>query len=457
MLTLRSTLRTSFPTHKLKPSTPLSSRPCLPTACLARRTMLSETVNQDETVMQKWKGYLYEQQGPSWKAAQFVDQTFTGISQVIITPDACIVVVSLDCLLLSDEALNRCHWVVFAICFDLLSSKTETLDVVHREHNNWSLLGNCLSPHISCWRFGRNLWRSFGTILGQHPQVEPALSEIRYGNQRSDFLYPGLYAFNSILVVACLNAFVTPLPAVVGLSVLGSLGTVVLFDKGSQYVYLCQHFLTPRKFSWPVVSIPFLIVADAALLAVRAIPSASAIQFSMPPPISLTMFSDFVPFVTSIATTIPLTFSQLFFTFNFWGGVAIILSAIIGDKRTILSGACGAAIGSTVGFFLGFDVSDGLWGFNSALTAMALYPTFGIPFWGALGFAGVTALLQPLAMAIFGFFGLPALSFSFCVTTITALRFSRKNENTKPLKEEVKKAWWALKSKASPYIPKNSS
>lgn len=175
-----------------------------------------------------------------------------------------------------------------------------------------------------------------------------------------------------------------------------------------------------------MISIPFVLITDALLLASRTSSSVTTFQPSLPPAVKLTMFSEVLPFLTSIATTVPLTFSQLFFTFNLWAGLVIIAAGAYGDKRTIFSGVCGAAIGSSIGYFLGFDVSNGLWGFNSALTAMALYPTFGMPLWGALASAGVTALLQPLALNIFGFLGLPSLSFSFCLSTVLLLRLWQK-------------------------------
>lgn len=178
--------------------------------------------------------------------------------------------------------------------------------------------------------------------------------------------------------------------------------------------------------SFPVISLPFIIVADALLLASRASPSVTAVQFSLPPSVQLTMITDVVPFLTSVASTVPLTFSQLFFTCNLYGGAAILAAGALADKRTIFSGACGAAIGTTIGFLLGFDVSNGMWGFNSALTAMALYPTFGMPLAGALASAGITALVQPLALIFFGSCGLPALSFSFCLSTIALLRFYQR-------------------------------
>jgi len=223
----------------------------------------------------------------------------------------------------------------------------------------------------------------------------------------------GLYAFNSVLVVAALNVFVLQPAAVIPLSIIGSLASVVLFDRGA------------KIFSFPLISIPFIIVMDSLLLAARSL-SIPTVSFSMPPPINLLPFNDFVTSLSTIPPTVPLTFSQLFFSFSPFIGAGIIAAAAIGDRKTIFSGVCGAAIGSSIGMLLGFDVSNGLWGFNSALTAMGLYPTFGLPFLGAMAGAGVTALVQPLAMQMFGFFGLPSLSFSFCLTCLMVLRLYQR-------------------------------
>eukprot|EP01127_Copromyxa_protea_P007487 TRINITY_DN1739_c0_g1_i1.p1 TRINITY_DN1739_c0_g1~~TRINITY_DN1739_c0_g1_i1.p1 ORF type:complete len:357 (+),score=32.22 TRINITY_DN1739_c0_g1_i1:126-1073(+) len=309
----------------------------------------------------KWKDYVYanENPTPTWKLVHYLDQTFTGISQMLFIENPVIGVGIASALIVANPPGG--------------------LAVI---------AGSALAT----------LWSN--------------LLKLDTGLTRS-----GLYCFNSILVVAALNAFVTPLPAVVAMSIVGSLASVWLFDKGVK--------LLP----FPVVSIPFIMVAQLSLLASRSFPSLSAIQFAPPPPVDITMFPEFLPWLSYIASTVPLTFSQLFFTANTWVGVAIIAAGFLGDRRVMSSAVLGAAIGTSVGYFLGYDVANGLWGFNSALTAMALYPTFGLPLWGALTAAGLSAALQPIALTIFGNAGLPALSFSFCLCTITFLRLYQKIRN----------------------------
>ena len=97
-----------------------------------------------------------------------------------------------------------------------------------------------------------------------------------------------------------------------------------------------------------------------------------------------------------------------------------------GDKKAVFSVSAGALIGNSIGFFFGFDVSNGLWGFNSALTSVALYSAFGQPLWRALVMAGVTGVVHPVIYMGFCSMGLASFSMPFCIITMVIINLFKK-------------------------------
>jgi len=225
-------------------------------------------------------------------------------------------------------------------------------------------------------------------------------------NLDEGFIKAGLFGFNSILLCCALNVFVNPVSAVVGMSVVGSLGTVVLFHKA-------------RNLSFPVISLPFVLATNTLLLASRPFSSITSVPFSAPN-LALSLPTD----LAAVLHSIPVTFSNLFFMNEFWTGLFILgACASLGDRRVAISGIAGAAIGSLVGAFFGLGYTCA---FMSALTSMGLYPYFGATVSAALTGAALTGVVQVALMTAFGFFGLPALSAPFCLTTIGILLFLKR-------------------------------
>lgn len=143
----------------------------------------------------------------------------------------------------------------------------------------------------------------------------------------------------------------------------------------------------------------------------------------------LTMENDASSEVTTAATSYgdlfmsPFTgISQIFVVESAMSGAIITYS--IGMYSPGLAGHAimGSAIGSLMGGILGADLSElamGLWGFNSALTSMAVgvffvhsTPTIALSAGGAAATAAVFGALQ----TIFGAYGAPCLTLPFCTT-----------------------------------------
>jgi len=225
-----------------------------------------------------------------------------------------------------------------------------------------------------------------------------------------DTIDSGLIAFNGCLVGMALPVFTVQDKFLPVTMVLGTLGSVALFSYGSRLT---------DPFGVPILSLPFVICVVTAMCFVEP-----AFPIVAPPlPTSIT-FPGVEEFVTRVASATPLTFTQLFFNQNWIGSFGMWTVAALTDYRTAISGAGGAAIGIAGGLLMGFDISSGLWGFNSALSAMCVYPTFGKTFPLAMLAATISTLTYPLALNFFGSFGFPALSFTFCVGTVIALKLS---------------------------------
>jgi urea transporter len=88
----------------------------------------------------------------------------------------------------------------------------------------------------------------------------------------------------------------------------------------------------------------------------------------------------------------------------------------------------GSTLGTLCGAFMGADVSElamGLWGYNSALTSMAIgvffvhsTPTLALSAGGAAATAAVFGAMK----TVFGAYGAPALTLPFC-TAVSACYF----------------------------------
>lgn len=124
--------------------------------------------------------------------------------------------------------------------------------------------------------------------------------------------------------------------------------------------------------------------------------------------------------------------SQIFVVESAMSGLAICYG--IGMYSPALAGhaVMGSALGSVVGAFSGADMSElamGLWGFNSALTSMAVgvffvnsTPAIALSAGGAIGTAAVFGAMK----TVFGAYGAPCLTLPFC-TTMSACYLLQKH------------------------------
>jgi urea transporter len=114
--------------------------------------------------------------------------------------------------------------------------------------------------------------------------------------------------------------------------------------------------------------------------------------------------------------------SQIFVVESALSGSVIVLGIANYSQGLAAHAVAGSAIGTVVGAILGADSSEiavGLWGFNSALTSMAVgtffvhsVPTMALSAGGAAATAAVFGAMKTM----FGVYGSPCLTLPFCVT-----------------------------------------
>jgi urea transporter len=119
----------------------------------------------------------------------------------------------------------------------------------------------------------------------------------------------------------------------------------------------------------------------------------------------------------------PLTgISQIFVVESALSGAVILGGISIYSQGLAAHALAGSAIGTLAGAFLAADSSEiamGLWGFNSALTSMAVGTFFvhGTPaMMLSAGGAAATAVLFGAMKTVFGAYGAPCLTLPFCFT-----------------------------------------
>ncbi len=112
--------------------------------------------------------------------------------------------------------------------------------------------------------------------------------------------------------------------------------------------------------------------------------------------------------------------SQIFVVESYLTGAGIIGAIGMYSPKLALHALGGSVIGSIIGIFSGADVSNvamGLWGYNSALTSMAVGTFFvnsreaiALSAFGAASSAALFGAMQP----VFGMHGVPCLTLPFC-------------------------------------------
>ena len=227
----------------------------------------------------------------------------------------------------------------------------------------------------------------------------------------------GIYGFNGALVGLALGTFGTwgngsGNGLWLGAIALGAALTTILMQKLGLWMAV--------QWKLPAMGIPFHIVTYLFLVIALYIPQ-PFFQLGSPPPFPNPAEAlDAVRLLSALLTGL----GQIFFSGGFLSAVLIVLALALCSPMGALVGVLGCGIGVLTGLMLGTDLNllyAGLWGYNSALTAIAIGGIFYAPNLRSVAIAIVAALVTALAGWLLGLglapLGLPILAVPFHIGT----------------------------------------
>lgn len=232
----------------------------------------------------------------------------------------------------------------------------------------------------------------------------------------------GLFGFNGALVALALVAFTSEdfrsgaIPSASMMVYLVCAATLTTMTFASLAALLGPHKVAP-------LTMPFVLVGWLFLFAVLKFDAIDA--GPMAKPISPDQFSytasyDFRTWYEGIGTSI----GQIFFQDNWVTGYIIIAGIAINSRISAVMGLLGAAIGTLIAVLFGGPegaIRDGLFGYNSALTTIALGGFFLVLTWSSFFYAVFGAIVSAWLWASIAIFlqpiGMPVLTSTFVIVT----------------------------------------
>jgi urea transporter len=232
----------------------------------------------------------------------------------------------------------------------------------------------------------------------------------------------GLFGFNGALVALALVAFTSEdfragaIPSVAMLVYLISAAALTTMAFASMAALLGPHKVAP-------LTMPFVLVGWLFLFAVLKFDAIDA--GPMAKPVSPDQFSyttpyDFRTWYEGIGTSI----GQIFFQDNWISGYIIIAGIAISSRISAAMALLGAVVGTLIAVLFGGPegaIRDGLFGYNSALTAIALGGFFLVMTWSSFFYAVFGAIVSAWLWASIAIFlkpiGMPVLTSTFVLVT----------------------------------------
>lgn len=232
----------------------------------------------------------------------------------------------------------------------------------------------------------------------------------------------GLYGFNGCLVALALVAFTSadfqtgalPSPAMAVYLLCGAAFSTMAFAA-------IATVMAPYKVA--PLTMPFVLVGWLLLFAVLKFDAIDA--GPMAKPVSPEQFSYAAPYLLptwymGIGTAI----GQIFFQDNWITGYIILCAIAVNSRISAMMGLLGAGTGALVAALFGGPegaIRDGLFGYNAALTAMALGGFFLVLNWGSFLYALFGAVIATWLWASVAIFlkpiGMPVLTSTFVIVT----------------------------------------
>lgn len=229
-----------------------------------------------------------------------------------------------------------------------------------------------------------------GAILGAI--IGPSTAELAKFDRKA--ITDGLFGFNSTLVGIALTFYLRPVPLTWILIVLCSVASVFL-----------THLLR-RSTKIPTYTTPFILMTWLALIVAHGI---AGTTIDVKPAASLATPDGFV---TAILEGV----SEVMFGANVLTGILFLAGIAISDWRHAAIALMGSIVGTAIAYYHNDpsgSISVGIYGYNAALAAMALYlwrPALSAPILAAIVSAPITEFF-PKSL------GLPALTAPFVLAS----------------------------------------
>lgn len=170
----------------------------------------------------------------------------------------------------------------------------------------------------------------------------------------------------------------------------------------------------------PVMGIPFHIVAYLFLGIALYVPQPFFQMGSPPPFVNPAEGLEGLRLLAAVVTGL----GQIFFAGGFISAGLVVMALALCSPMGAMLGVLGCAIGLSTGLALGIDLNGlyaGFWGYNSALTALAVGGIFYAPNLRSIGVAMVGAFVTALVGGLLGWviapLGLPILAIPFHLGT----------------------------------------
>eukprot|EP01130_Rhizamoeba_saxonica_P010542 TRINITY_DN4327_c0_g1_i1.p1 TRINITY_DN4327_c0_g1~~TRINITY_DN4327_c0_g1_i1.p1 ORF type:complete len:321 (+),score=33.59 TRINITY_DN4327_c0_g1_i1:10-972(+) len=264
--------------------------------------------------MGPWKEYLYQKKSRGFVLVKFVDQLSRGFAQVMFSNNPISGIIIFIALFVGDPYLA---------CMSLLG---------------------CVFSTGNAWFLGTEI----------------------------DDIKNGLYGFNGVLVGAAFSVFV-------GDTTWGDYCWVylVMYASFSTIIQLSIRGIF-QPYELPCMTLPFntsLIMMFLAYVSFNNVYLRTDLDIGNP-----TYRLDNIDYtIKTVYAGIIYSFSQVFLVQNLISGVLIAVAVFIYKPQAYISGQMGAIIGVFTAMIMGVSAEQieyGLWGYNSILSAMAIFPVF---------------------------------------------------------------------------------
>ncbi len=237
-------------------------------------------------------------------------------------------------------------------------------------------------------------------------------------------LRSGMFGFNGALVAIALLTFLEPGALTWLCVVLAAVCATLLMAA------LLEAF---AQWSLPALTAPFVLVALLFFLAAarfgRLLTTGQLPTAALP----ANAVVEGVVTAATVGEGVLRGIGQVFFQANLLSGVLFALGLLAASRRACVMALVGALAGALVAWGMGAAepaIRAGMFGFNSALTAIALGSVFLPGGWRTSAYALLGAVLAPFVAAActaaFAPVGMPAMTLPFVLTTWLFLLASRK-------------------------------